>query len=77
MNIKKVVFLAFDRDSWKILSAVQDKIRIPERPCNILDYIGSAYGNIVWKYVPLLHVLNKNENIINAVFWVLSENRKD
>ena len=29
-------------------------------------YIGSAYGNIVWKYVFLLHVLNKNENNINA-----------
>ena len=28
--------------------------------------IGSAYGSIVWKYVFLLHVLNKNENIINA-----------
>ena len=24
----------------------------------------------------LLHVLNKNENIINAGYWVLSENRK-
>ena len=25
----------------------------------------------------LLHVLNKNENIINAGYWVLSENRKN
>ena len=33
--------------------------------------IGSAYGSIVWKYVFLLHVLNKNENIINAEYWVL------
>ena len=24
----------------------------------------------------LWHILNKNENIINAGFWVLSENRK-
>ena len=33
--------------------------------------------SIVWKYVFLLHVLNKNENIINAGYWVLSENRKN
>ena len=25
------------------------------------------YWSIVWKYVFLLHVLNKNENIINAI----------
>ena len=30
---------------------------------------------IVWKYVFLVHVLNKNENIINAEYCVLSENR--
>ena len=30
------------------------------------------YGSTVWKYVFLLHVLNKNENIINAGYWVLS-----
>ena len=35
------------------------------------------YGSIVWKYVFLLHVLNKNENIINAGYWVLCENRKN
>ena len=29
--------------------------------------------SIVWKYVFLLHVLNKNDNIINAGYWVLSE----
>ena len=29
------------------------------------------YWFIVWKYVFLLHVLNKNENIINAGYWVL------
>ena len=35
---------------------------------------------IVWKDVFLLHLLNKNENIINAGHWVqsvLSENRKN
>ena len=32
----------------------------------------------VWKYhVFLLHVLNKNENINNAGYWVISENRKN
>ena len=36
-------------------------------------YIGYAHRSIVWKYVFLLHVLNKNENIINAGYWVLSE----
>ena len=35
------------------------------------------YWFIVWKYVFLLHILNKNENIINAVYWALSENRKN
>ena len=35
------------------------------------------YWFIVWKYVFLLHVLNKNENIINAGYWVFSENRKN
>ena len=34
------------------------------------------YWFIVSKCVFLLHVLNKNENIINAGCWVLSENRK-
>ena len=29
--------------------------------------------SIVWKYVFLLHVLNKNDNIISAGYWVLSE----
>ena len=37
----------------------------------------TKYWFIVWKYVFLLHVLNKNENIINAGYWVLSENRKN
>ena len=35
---------------------------------------------IVWKDVFLLHVFNKNENIINAGYWVqsvLSENCKN
>ena len=31
----------------------------------------TKYWFIVWKYVFLLHVLNKNENIINAGYWVL------
>ena len=34
------------------------------------------YWFIVWKYVFLLHLLNKNENSLNAGYWVLSENRK-
>ena len=29
-------------------------------------YIGYAHRSILWKYVFLFHVLNKNENIINA-----------
>ena len=29
------------------------------------------------KYVFLLRILNKHENIINARHWVLSENRKN
>ena len=40
-------------------------------------YIGYVYRSFVWKYVFLLHVLTKKENIINAVSWVLSENRKN
>ena len=36
-----------------------------------------AHRHIVWKYVFLLHVLSKNENIINAWYWVLYENRKN
>ena len=34
--------------------------------------IGLLFENNVF----LLHVLNKNENIINAGYWLLSENRK-
>ena len=37
----------------------------------------TEYWFIVWKNVFLLHVLNKNENIINVGYWVLSENRKN
>ena len=37
----------------------------------------TKYWFIVWKNVFLLHVLNKNENIINVGYWVLSENRKN
>ena len=40
-------------------------------------YIEYVYRSFVWKYVFLLHVLTKKENIINAVSWVLSENRKN
>ena len=40
-------------------------------------YIGYAHPSILRKYVFLFHVLNKNENIINAGYWVLSENRKN
>ena len=36
----------------------------------------TKYWFIFWNYVFLLLVLNKNENIINAAYWVLSENRK-
>ena len=36
----------------------------------------TKYWFIDWKCVFLLHILNKNENIINAGCWVLSENRK-
>ena len=32
---------------------------------------------MVWEYVSLLHILNKNENISNAEYWILSENRKN
>ena len=44
---------------------------------NYWFYIGYAYRSIVLKYVFLLHVLNNNENIFNAGYWVLSENRKN
>ena len=40
-------------------------------------YIGYTNRNIVLEYVFLLHILNKNKNIINAGYWVLSENRKN
>ena len=36
-----------------------------------------AHRSIFGKFVFLLHVLDKNENIINARYWVLSENRKN
>ena len=39
--------------------------------------IGYPYRSIVWKYVFPLHIINKNENIINTEYWVLSENRKN
>ena len=38
----------------------------------------TKYWFIASKYVSLLHVLNKNENIyINTGYWVLCENRKN
>ena len=39
-----------------------------------------AYRHIVVlfeKYIFLSHVLNKNEKLINAGYWVLSENPKN
>ena len=42
-----------------------------------LFYLGFAHRSIAWKYVSLLHVLNKNENIVNAGHWVVFENRKN
>ena len=39
---------------------------------NYWCYVGYAYRSIFF----LLHVLNKNNDIINAEYWVLSENRK-
>ena len=36
-----------------------------------------AHRSILKKYVFLLHVLNEKENIVNAGYWVLSENRKN
>ena len=33
------------------------------------DFLGDAPYLLAWKYVFLLHLLNKNENIVNA--WVL------
>ena len=44
---------------------------------NYWFYIGYAYRSLVLKYVFLLHVLNKNKNIINAGYLVLSEIRKN
>ena len=43
---------------------------------NYLFYIGYAHRRIVWKYISALHVLNKNENIINTGYW-LCENRTE
>ena len=43
---------------------------------NYLFYIGCTHRRIVWKYISALHVLNKNENIINTGYW-LCENRTE
>ena len=40
-------------------------------------YIGYPHRSIVWKYVFLLHVLGKNENIINGEYWEISKNSKN
>ena len=37
----------------------------------------TKYWCVAWKYVFLLDVLNKKENIINAGYWVLSKNLKN
>ena len=42
-----------------------------------INSIGYAHLSIISKYVFLLHVLNKNENIISAGYWLLSEKRKN
>ena len=36
----------------------------------------TQYWFIVWKYVLLLHVLNKNEYIINARYWAFWKSQK-
>ena len=42
---------------------------------------GSGYflelAHIVWKYIFYCYVLNKNKNIVNAGYWVLSENPRN
>ena len=44
---------------------------------NCWFYIGYAYRSSVLKTDMCFYVLNKNENIVNAGYWVLSENRKN
>ena len=39
--------------------------------------MGYAYRSTVIPYVFLLYVLNKNENIVNAWYWVLSKKLKN
>ena len=44
----------------------------------IITGVRIPYRSIVWKYVFLLHLLKKNENSINAVYYLaLSKNRKN
>ena len=43
---------------------------------NGIQWNTDADRNIVSKYAFLLHVLNKNENIVNAEYWVLSQQEK-
>ena len=43
----------------------------------IIPRVRMPYRSIVWKYVFLLHLLNKNENSINAGYSALSKNRKN
>ena len=40
---------------------------------NYWFYIGYAYRSIVWKYIFLLPVLNKNENFVNAGYFLIAK----
>ena len=53
------------QSNWPEKQAKTKQVNWPEKYWRTLS--------IVWKYVFLLHVLNKNDNIINAGYWVLSE----
>ena len=68
---KAYTFTLWHEILWVLIFAIFSAIRKNKFPqIKITAKFFPQKFSIVWKYVFLLHVLNKNENIINAGYWV-------
>ena len=54
-------------NEWEILSAREDKIRIPKRPCNILYLCGTlSLAYVIFLHCSVVHV------ILFSCYWILT-----
>ena len=83
-NISKLIYsppYLVPEEIFSNLNSLPKNTVLRNRFCSITTCLfhseTTKYWFIVWKYAFLLHTLNKNENVINAGYWVPSENRKN